>query len=216
MENILDAEQIVTFPGDDSDDATERDVMPPSTELMQMPGGATIGRTGAGDSLLVSGDGTITFEEKRTTNATQRKVTTDGFSSEQATSNSSQTKHLQAGDVDYREETAVAAVRKKIEVGGVTAEQNEAAINVSAITARIFNRIYGFMSVIFACCDQRINIIRNSALYGCSHARAYFAEQLIYAVPFVCMSTLAWTRPKHWCGKFIAPSVACLLLWSPM
>lgn len=130
MENILDTEQKVTFPDDDSDDATERDVMSPCSELM-MPVGSQICRAaGAGDSLLAGGD-TVTFQEKRTTSASKHKVTTDGFSSEQATSNSSEMKHLQAGDVDYREETAAAAVRKKIEVDGITAEQNAAAIKVS-------------------------------------------------------------------------------------
>lgn len=135
MENILDTEQKVTFPDDDSDDATERDVMSPCSELMQMPVVSQICRAGGGgDSLLAGGD-TVTFQEKRTTSASKHKVTTDGFSSEQATSNSSEMKHLQAGDVDYREETAAAAVRKKIEVDGVTAEQNAAAIKVSYVTS---------------------------------------------------------------------------------
>lgn len=48
----------------------------------------------------------------------------------QATANSSEMKHLQTGDIDYREATAAAAVRNKIEVGGVTAEQNAATIKV--------------------------------------------------------------------------------------
>lgn len=39
-------------------------------------------------------------------------------------------KHLQAGDIDYKEASEAAAVRKKVEVGGVTAEQNAAAVQV--------------------------------------------------------------------------------------
>lgn len=40
-------------------------------------------------------------------------------------------KRLQTGDIDYKEETAAAAVRNKIEVDGITAEQNAATIKVS-------------------------------------------------------------------------------------
>lgn len=49
----------------------------------------------------------------------------------QATTNSAEMKRLQAGDIDYKEATAAAAVRNKIEVDGVTAEQNAAIIKVS-------------------------------------------------------------------------------------
>lgn len=135
MENLIDdTEQLVTFPDDDTDIAEHcgpagTDVN--STTVMLMPsshgGGAQICSVGAGG---IVGD-TVKFEETRTTSASNRKVITDGFSSEQATSNTSEMKHLQAGDVDYREETAAAAVRKKIEVDGVTAEQNAAAVQVS-------------------------------------------------------------------------------------
>lgn len=40
-------------------------------------------------------------------------------------------KRLQAGDIDYKEATAAAAVRNKIEVDGITAENNAALIKVS-------------------------------------------------------------------------------------
>lgn len=40
-------------------------------------------------------------------------------------------KRLQTGDIDYKEESAAAAVRNKIEVDGITAEQNAAAIKVN-------------------------------------------------------------------------------------
>lgn len=40
-------------------------------------------------------------------------------------------KRVQAGDIDYKEATAAAAVRNKIEVDGVTAEQNAATIKVN-------------------------------------------------------------------------------------
>ncbi len=49
----------------------------------------------------------------------------------QASTNTAETKRLQAGDIDYKEAKAAAAVRNKIEVDGVTAEQNAAIIKVS-------------------------------------------------------------------------------------
>lgn len=50
--------------------------------------------------------------------------------STKATSNSAEMKRLQAGDIDYKEATATSAMRNKIEVDGVTAEQNAALIKV--------------------------------------------------------------------------------------
>lgn len=55
----------------------------------------------------------------------------------QATANSSEIKHLQTGDMDYKEASAAAAVRNKIEMGGVTAEQNAATIKVITAGTRI-------------------------------------------------------------------------------
>ena len=39
-------------------------------------------------------------------------------------------KRLQTGDIDYKEATAASAMRNKIEVNGVTAEENAAMIKV--------------------------------------------------------------------------------------
>lgn len=39
-------------------------------------------------------------------------------------------KRLQTGDIDYKEASAVAAVRNKIELDGVTTEQNAATMKV--------------------------------------------------------------------------------------
>lgn len=147
MENLIDGpsdtEQLVTFPDDDVADELSNGAggsggissCGASSELMLMPNGAQLVGVVGGGQLCVGNAGagdTVKFEEKRTTSASKCKVITDGFSSEQATSNSTEMKHLQTGDVDYKEETAAAAVRKKIEVDGVTAEQNAAALKVSA------------------------------------------------------------------------------------
>lgn len=148
MENLIDGpdtEQLVTFPDDDvTDDLPGGNITSPSTtELILMPNGCTQLAGIGGGQLCVGANSTgetVKFEEKRTTSASKCKVITDGFSSEQATSNSTEMKHLQAGDVDYKEETAAAAVRKKIEVDGVTAEQNAAALKVSRVEwRRLFN-----------------------------------------------------------------------------
>lgn len=47
-------------------------------------------------------------------------------------------KRLQAGDIDYKEATAAAAVRNKIEVDGIKAEQNAAVLKVG------FNRHFQY------------------------------------------------------------------------
>lgn len=43
-------------------------------------------------------------------------------------------KRLQTGDIDYKEESAAAAVRNKIEMDGIIAEQNAATIKVNICT----------------------------------------------------------------------------------
>lgn len=47
-----------------------------------------------------------------------------------ATSNASEMKRLQAGDIDYKEAMAASAIRNKIEVDGIKAEQNAAVLKV--------------------------------------------------------------------------------------
>lgn len=149
MENIIDdhesgSEQLVTFPDDDTVDelrpTTNSDLSicgVPNNESMLLPNSehmcSIVGGSGAAGAVSLAGGcaDTVKFEETRTTSASKSKVITDGYSSEQATSNTSEMKHLQAGDVDYREQTAAAAMRKKVEVDGVTAEQNAAAVQVS-------------------------------------------------------------------------------------
>lgn len=74
---------------------------------------------------------TIKFEEKRMTSASKTKVITDGYSSEQATSNSAQMKQLQAGDLQYKEASSAAAMRNRLEIDGISTEQNAALIKVS-------------------------------------------------------------------------------------
>lgn len=76
---------------------------------------------------------TVKFEQKSMSSASKTKIVKDGFSSEQATSNTAEMKRLQAGDIDYKEASAAAAMRNKIEVDGMTAEQNAAVVKVNPI-----------------------------------------------------------------------------------
>ena len=134
---------MVTFPDDT-----------PTTELECLQPGQLTGVTG--ELALTNGHhlnaiDTVKFEEKRMTSASKTKVITDGYSSEQvgliphhpivrpfqlmafplqATSNSAEMKRLQTGDIDYKEASAASAIRNKIEVDGITAEQNAAVIKV--------------------------------------------------------------------------------------
>ncbi|KRG06117.1 uncharacterized protein Dmoj_GI13152, isoform F [Drosophila mojavensis] len=78
---------------------------------------------------------TIKFEEKRSKSMATTKVVADGFSSEQATSNSAEMKRLQTGDIDYKEAKAASAVRSRLEMDGVKTEEN-AAVMQEALSLR--------------------------------------------------------------------------------
>ncbi|XP_017074001.1 NAD(+) hydrolase sarm1 isoform X2 [Drosophila eugracilis] len=71
---------------------------------------------------------TIKFQEKSMKTESKTKVVTDGFSSEQATSNSAEMKRLQAGDIDYQESKGASAMRNRLEMDGVKTEENAAVI----------------------------------------------------------------------------------------
>ncbi|XP_017053144.1 NAD(+) hydrolase sarm1 isoform X3 [Drosophila ficusphila] len=71
---------------------------------------------------------TIKFQEKSMKTESKTKVVTDGFSSEQATSNSAAMKRLQAGDIDYQESKGASAMRNRLEMDGVKTEENAAVI----------------------------------------------------------------------------------------
>lgn len=63
-------------------------------------------------------------------------VTHINFDYLQATSNASEMKRLQAGDIDYKEAMAASAIRNKIEVDGIKAEQNASVLKVGQKYAR--------------------------------------------------------------------------------
>lgn len=117
-----DSEPFVTFPPGDSptSELTLDLITPKADAMMQMQNGF--------DGSLVD---TVKFEEKRMTSASKTKVVTDGFSREQASSNSAELKRVQAGDVQYEEKKAAAAVMDRLEIDGVKTEQNAAMLKVS-------------------------------------------------------------------------------------
>lgn len=74
---------------------------------------------------------TVKFEHKAMSSASSTKVVTDGFSAEKATANTAEMKRLQAGEVDYQEQSAAAAMRARIDMDGITAEKNQLHKQVS-------------------------------------------------------------------------------------
>lgn len=64
------------------------------------------------------------------TSASTKKVITDSFSSEEATSNIANFKQIQANDLEYKEEMAASAIKNSLQIDGVKAEKNAAVIQV--------------------------------------------------------------------------------------
>ncbi|KAL9901989.1 sterile alpha and armadillo motif isoform 8-T11 [Glossina fuscipes fuscipes] len=119
LENIVDddIQPKIKFP-DDDDEEMNMDLVEASNQLS--------GNGLNGTNVTVD---TVKFEEKRTKTESKKKFVTDGFSSEQATSNLAESKRLQAGDIDFQQATAAAATRNRLEVDGVKAEENAAVIH---------------------------------------------------------------------------------------
>lgn len=112
---------LVTFPdGDGPDNDLQIDLSP------AIPSSVAGELTTAGGTV-----DTVKFEQKSMTSASKTKVVTDGYSTEQASTNSAEMKRLQAGDMDYQESKAASAMRNRVEVDGISAEQNAAMLKVS-------------------------------------------------------------------------------------
>ncbi|XP_023031964.1 NAD(+) hydrolase sarm1 isoform X2 [Drosophila willistoni] len=129
FENLVDGNDdcnvIVTMPDDDDNPhhhhpfGSGLDLTHPTAAQLS----ASSGLSGSNKTI-----DTIKFQEKRTKTESKTKVVTDGYSSEQATSNSAEMKRLQAGDIDYKENKAAAAMRNRTEMDGVKTEENAAVI----------------------------------------------------------------------------------------
>lgn len=112
-----------------------------SVIMMKPPNGIVVPQNGTmmngGGSSVVSTGDTVKFEQKQTTSESKTKVVTDGFSSEQATVNSASSKMLQAGDVEYKEQTGLAAMSNTLEVDGVKTEEKGALLKVGVTHRRM-------------------------------------------------------------------------------
>ena len=123
MDTPEDDSPIVTFPDNDHEDLSIANIKTIKNELVN----------GSGSMQSLNGNGTVStvkFEEKRSKSESKTKVMTDGVTTEQQTSESERTKRLQAGDIDYKEGIKTSAVRNRLEMDGMTAEQNAAKIQV--------------------------------------------------------------------------------------
>lgn len=125
MENIVDdnSEPHITFPDDDDDHDIKLDM-----DLVKASNQLSANGLSSSKGTIVD---TVKFEEKRTKTESKTKVVTDGFSTEQATSNLAESKRLQTGDIDYQQQTAATASRNRTEIDGIKTEENAAALHVS-------------------------------------------------------------------------------------
>ncbi|XP_055846419.1 NAD(+) hydrolase sarm1 isoform X3 [Episyrphus balteatus] len=140
IENLVDSpvgEPLVTFP-DSEDDHHDLKMDLVSASKNALTNGLS------GSSKTVD---TVKFEEKRSKTESKTKIITDGFSSEQATSNMALSKRLQAGDIDYKEAKAASAMRNRLEVDGVKTEENAAVVQEALslrtgdVTQQSFNNV---------------------------------------------------------------------------
>lgn len=112
---------MIHFPDDDDPDELRM------VDLTENGGGKSLNA-----NHLSGGCDSMNFEQKRLKTQSKKKIVTDGFSSEEATSNLAESKRLQAGDIDYQQETMSAASRNLLELKGVKTEENSAMVHVSS------------------------------------------------------------------------------------
>lgn len=109
-------EPLVTFP--------DGETPPPVSGVMSSP--SLVPRTVDSSSC-----DTVKFEHKATSSASSTKVVTDSYSAEKATANSTEMKRLQAGEVNYQEQSAVAGMRARLDMDGISAEKSQLLKQVS-------------------------------------------------------------------------------------
>uniref|UniRef100_A0A182WMD7 ADP-ribosyl cyclase/cyclic ADP-ribose hydrolase n=1 Tax=Anopheles minimus TaxID=112268 RepID=A0A182WMD7_9DIPT len=131
------ADPLVTFPDSETDD--DLSSMASALKPLGSNGGSGILVPNGHHQALVNGCAgtvdTVKFEQKKMTSESKTKVTTDGFSSEQATINSAESKKMQAGELQYQEQAALAAMSSRMEMNGVTAEEKGAILKVISVSA---------------------------------------------------------------------------------
>jgi hypothetical protein len=118
-------------------------------------------------STASSSSETVKFEQKRVTSASKTKVVTDGFSSQQATANSTEMKRLQTGEMSYQEQSTAAAVRARLEMDGVSAEKSMALKQVSGhahlgVRSNALGATAAPLSLFVACLTTLVQLPRSS------------------------------------------------------
>ncbi|ETN58317.1 sarm1 [Anopheles darlingi] len=118
---------LVTFPDSETDDdlSSIASGLKPMSMVVPNGHGSLVNGTSSGSLGNVD---TVKFEQKKMTSESKTKLVKDGFSSEQATLNSAESKKLHAGDLQYQEQAALAAMSTRTEVDGVTAEEKGAIL----------------------------------------------------------------------------------------
>ncbi|XP_049542919.1 NAD(+) hydrolase sarm1 isoform X3 [Anopheles darlingi] len=120
---------LVTFPDSETDDdlSSIASGLKPMSMVVPNGHGSLVNGTSSGSLGNATVD-TVKFEQKKMTSESKTKLVKDGFSSEQATLNSAESKKLHAGDLQYQEQAALAAMSTRTEVDGVTAEEKGAIL----------------------------------------------------------------------------------------
>lgn len=124
MDNLVDGENLgvdtgeplVTFPPE----------TPPCDNTTIMPGVAMVTK-----SFDAGAHDTVKYEHQASSSASTTKVVTDSFSAEKATANKMEMKSLQAGEVNFQEKTAAAAMKARVDMNGISAEKSQVQKQVS-------------------------------------------------------------------------------------
>lgn len=113
LENLVDEpEPIVTFPDENRVNELQNDLA--TDENLENTRMSTLD--------------TVKFEQKCTMNSSKTKILSNGFSSEQATTNAAEIKKLQTGDLEIKEAKALAAVKNRFEMDGLKTEEANAIV----------------------------------------------------------------------------------------
>ncbi|XP_050680741.1 NAD(+) hydrolase sarm1 isoform X1 [Leptidea sinapis] len=131
MTDLAGEGPLVTFP--------ESDTPPPDKPCLLAPSSGALGSSATANELK--------YSAARMTSASSTRVVTDGFSASKSAANSSRSRRLQHGDVQYAEHSAAGASHRLLQAEGLTAEQNAAyhqekrSLQAGEITAQEANNM---------------------------------------------------------------------------
>lgn len=111
---------LVTFP--------ESDTPPPVSDKACMLAGNNVPAAVGGGS---GAPNEVKYSAARVTSASSTRVVADGYSASRSAANSARLRRLQHGDLQYAERSAAGASHRLLQAEGLTAEQNDAYLQVS-------------------------------------------------------------------------------------